>query len=40
MVQDVREIMYPYTAINLKENDKTKIKDYVSTCKAYGVSHM
>lgn len=40
IVQDVREIMHPYCAINLKENDRTKIKEYIETSKTLGVSHL
>lgn len=32
--------MYPYTAMKLKESDKTKIKDYLSASRVYGMTHM
>ncbi|KAL4499731.1 hypothetical protein ABPG72_017271 [Tetrahymena utriculariae] len=40
IVQDYREIMYPYTAMKLKETDKAKIKDYLSASKVYGMTHL
>lgn len=39
VVSDMREIMHPYTSLNLKESDKAKFKEYISTAKAVGISH-
>ena len=36
----MRELMYPYTSMKLKENDKSKIKDYINASKVYGISNM
>jgi ribosome biogenesis protein SSF1/2 len=36
----MRQIMYPYTASNLKESKKNSIKDFVSAAGIFGVSHM
>ena len=32
--------MYPYTAINLKETKKNKLRDFLSIVDLYGLSHM
>jgi ribosome biogenesis protein SSF1/2 len=37
---DFRNLLYPYTAKNLVELKKNKIKDYVGAAGQYGVSHM
>lgn len=39
VVQDMREVMYPYTAIKLQESDKVKIKDYMKAASSYEISH-
>lgn len=36
----MRNLMYPYTAMNLKESKKNSIKDFVGAAGQYGVSHM
>lgn len=40
MVHDLREVMYPYTSMKLKESDKSKIKDYIQTSSVYSVTHL
>ena len=40
LVSDFREIMYPYTSMNLRENDKTTMKDYMKAAGYYQMSHM
>lgn len=35
----MRNLMYPYTAINLKESKKNKIKDFISVAGMFGVTH-
>ncbi len=35
LVNDYREIMYPYTSMNLKENDKTSMKEYIKAAGYY-----
>lgn len=39
-MEDYREIMYPYTSMNLQESDKTKLKDYIKAAGYYLMSHM
>jgi len=29
LIKDMRELMYPYTSMKLKESDKSKMKDYI-----------
>ena len=36
----MRLVMYPYTAINLKEKSSNNIKDFLSLVDIYGLSHM
>ena len=36
----MRNLMYPYTAMNLKESKKNSIKDFVGAAGQFGVSHM
>ena len=38
--QDMRNLMYPYTAMKLKESKKNSLKDFVSAAGQFGVSHM
>ena len=33
-------MMYPYTAINVKESDNLKIKDILKITKNYGVKNL
>lgn len=40
LVSDLREVMYPYTGMKLKESDKSKIKDYIQTSSALSITHM
>jgi len=39
LVKELRTVMYPYTAINLKESKANTIKDYLSIVDVYGLSH-
>lgn len=36
----MRLVMYPYTAINLRESSSNNIKDFLSLVDIYGLSHM
>lgn len=36
----MRNLMYPYTAMNLKDSKKNSIKDFVGAAGQFGVSHM
>jgi len=36
----MRSIMYPYTAVNLKESKNNSLKDFLSIVDLYGLSHM
>ena len=40
LLQDLRNLMYPYTALKLKESKKNSLKDFVSAAGTFGVSHM
>jgi ribosome biogenesis protein SSF1/2 len=40
LLHDTRNLMYPYTAIRLKEQKKNTIKDFLGAAGQYGVSHM
>ena len=40
LLQDMRELMYPYTAARLKESKKNTIKDFISVAGIFGVTHM
>ena len=40
LLQDMRNLMSPYTALNLKESKKNSLKDFVSAAGQLGVSHM
>ena len=40
LLQDMRNLMYPYTAMKLKESRKNSLKDFVSVAGQFGVSHM
>ena len=37
---NLRELMYPYTFINLKESKKNSMKDFLGAAGQFGVSHM
>jgi ribosome biogenesis protein SSF1/2 len=36
----MREVMYPYTAMKLKEGEKVKIQEYLKMAGVYKISHM
>ena len=40
LLQDTRELLYPYTALKLKESKKNSIKDFISVAGLFGVTHM
>ena len=40
LVQNLRELMYPYTFMNLKESKKNSMKDFLGVAGQFGVSHM
>lgn len=40
LVRDLRKLMAPYTATNLKEKSYNKLKDYTNVAGALGVSHI
>jgi ribosome biogenesis protein SSF1/2 len=40
LLQDTRELMYPYTALKLKEQKKNTLKDFISVAGTFGVTHM
>ena len=40
LVSELRTVMYPYTAINLKEKKSNNMRDFLSLVDIYGYSHM
>jgi len=40
LLMNLRELMYPYTFINLKESKKNSMKDFLGAAGQFGVSHM
>ncbi|CAD8191193.1 unnamed protein product [Paramecium octaurelia] len=40
LIDDYRDVMYPFTSMNLQESDKTKMKDYIQAAGYYLISHM
>ena len=40
LVEDMRTVMYPYTADNLKERKHQKTADYVEAAKALGATNL
>jgi ribosome biogenesis protein SSF1/2 len=36
----MREVMYPYTAMKLREGEKVKIQDYLKMTGVYQITHM
>lgn len=38
--KNLREMLYPFTALKLKENTKLKIKDVLATSKNFGVDKL
>jgi len=39
LVQDMREVMAPYTALKLKDTKKNQLKDFLSVAPTLGVTH-
>jgi ribosome biogenesis protein SSF1/2 len=40
LLHNLRELMYPYTFMNLKESKKNSMKDFLGAAGQFGVSHM
>jgi ribosome biogenesis protein SSF1/2 len=40
LIHNLRELMYPYTFINLKESKRNSMKDFLGVAGQFGVSHM
>jgi len=40
VIGDMREVMYPHTAMKLRESSKNRLKDFISTGHGFGVTHM
>lgn len=40
LIQNLRELMYPYTALKLREQKKNSLKDFLGVAGQYGVTHM
>ena len=40
LLQDTRDLLYPFTASKLKESKKNTLKDFISVAGQFGVSHM
>ena len=40
LLQNLRELMYPFTAIKLKESKKNSLKDFLGVAGQYGGTHM
>lgn len=40
LLNDLRDLMHPYTAAKLKESKKNTVKDFLSAAGLFGVSHM
>lgn len=40
LLMDMRELMYPYTALKLKDKKKNTLKDFLSVAGQFGVTHM
>ena len=40
LIKELRVILYPYCAINLKENKKNSLRDFLSLVDIYNFSHM
>ena len=40
LIQNLRELMYPYTALKLRESKKNSLKDFLGVAGQFGVSHM
>jgi len=39
-LKDLREVLYPYTAMKLKEGENVKIDNYIKMAGIYEVTHM
>ena len=40
LVSNLRELMYPFTAANLKESKRNSIKDFLGVAGQLGITHM
>lgn len=40
LIVNLRELMYPFTAIKLRESNKNSLKDFLGVAGQFGVSHM
>lgn len=40
LLQNLRQLMYPYTALKLRENKKNSLKDFLGAAGQFGVTHM
>lgn len=40
LLQNMRELMYPFTAMKLKESKKNSLKDFLGAAGQFGVTHM
>lgn len=40
LLQDTRDLMYPYTAAKLKDSKRNTLKDFISVAGVFGVTHM
>lgn len=40
LLQNLRELMYPYTALKLREQKKNSLKDFLGVAGQFGVTHM
>ena len=40
LLKDTRELLYPYTAMKLRESSKNTLKDFISVAGVFGVTHM
>ena len=40
LIVNLRELMYPYTAQNLKESKKNSLKDFLGVAGQLGITHM
>ena len=40
LIQNLRELMYPYTALKLRESKRNSMKDYLGVAGQFGVTHM
>lgn len=36
----MRDLLYPYTAVKLKESKKNTLKDFINVAGVFGVTHM